>query len=148
MTTYLSHKKAHFDYEVLQTYEAGLVLQGHEVKSLRNKRGKLEGGHVIVRGNEAFLVGVSVSAFQPLNTPKSYDPERVRKILLSKKQILELEQKTETAGLTAIPLRLYNHGRNIKLEIGVVRGKKKQDKRQSIQARDVKRDIERTLKNQ
>jgi SsrA-binding protein len=103
MTTYLSHKKAHFDYEVLQTYEAGLVLQGHEVKSLRNKRGKLEGGHVIVRGNEAFLVGVSVSAFQPLNTPKSYDPERVRKILLSKKQILELEQKTETAGLTAIP---------------------------------------------
>jgi SsrA-binding protein len=148
MTTYLSHKKAHFDYEVLDTYEAGLVLQGHEVKSLRNKRGKLEGGHVIVRGGEAFLVGININAYQPLNTPKSYDPERVRKILLSKKQILELETKTETAGLTAIPLRLYNHGRNIKLEIGVVRGKKKQDKRQSIQARDVKRDIERTLKNQ
>ena len=148
MTTYLSHKKAHFDYEVLSIFEAGLVLQGHEVKSLRNKRGKLEGGHVIVRGGEAFLVGININAYQPLNTPKSYNPERVRKVLLKKKELLELEKQSETAGLTAIPIRLYNHGRNIKLEIAIVRGKKNYDKRQTIQARDVKRDIERTLKNQ
>jgi len=148
MTTYLSHKKAHFDYEVLETYEAGLVLLGSEVKSVRAKRGKLEGGFVIVRGGEAFLVGININPYQPANTPKAYDPERARKLLLSKKQFLELEKQTETNGLTAIPLRLYNNGRKIKLEVAVVKGKKKHDKRESIKARDTKREIERTLKNQ
>jgi SsrA-binding protein len=148
MTTYLSHKKAHFDYEVLHTYEAGLVLLGLEVKSVRAKRGKLEGSHVIVRGKEAFVVGLNINAYQPANTKKSYDPERTRKLLLSKKELKELEHHTETQGLTAIPIRLYNNGRNIKLEIAVVRGKKKHDKREAIKARDTKREIERTLKNQ
>lgn len=148
MTTYLSHKKAHFDYEVLETFEAGLVLLGHEVKSIRASRGKLEGGFVIIRGGEAFLVGVNINPYQPKNTPKGYDPERARKILLSKKELAHIEQKTETQGLTAIPLKLYSNGRNIKLEIAVVKGKKKHDKRESIKERDVKRDINRILKSQ
>ena len=148
MTTYLSHKKAHFDYEILHTYEAGLVLLGHEVKSVRAKRGKLDGAHVIVRGKEAFVVGLNINLYQPANMKKAHDPERARKLLLSKKELAELERQTETNGLTAIPIRLYNNGRNIKLEIAVVRGKKQHDKRESIKARDTKREIERTLKNQ
>ena len=148
MTTYLSHKKAHFDYEVLKTYEAGISLLGHEVKSVRLSRGKLEGGFVIVRGGEAFLVGVNINLFQPLNQLKKHDPERARKLLLSKKELAEIERQTETQGLTAIPLRLYNHGRHIKLELAVVKGKRMHDKRETIKARDTKREIERTLKSQ
>jgi SsrA-binding protein len=148
MTTYLTHRKAHFDYDVLDTYEAGLVLFGYEVKAIRAGRGKLEGGFVIVRGGEAFLVGVDIVAFQPKNTPKSYDPARARKVLLHQKELAAIERSTEQQGLTAIPLRLYNNGRNIKLELAVVKGKKKHDKRESIKARDTKRDIARILKNQ
>ena len=148
MTTYLTHKKAHFDYEILKTYEAGLSLYGHEVKSVRANRGKLEGGFVIIRGGEAFLVGVNINPYQPKNLPKKYDPERARKLLLSKKELAEIELQTETAGLTAIPLKLYNLGRKIKLELAVVKGKKKHDKRETIKARDTKRDIDRILKTQ
>ena len=148
MSAYLSHKKAHFDYEVLKTYEAGIVLLGHEVKSVRASRGKLEGAFVIVRGGEAFVVGLNINLYQPKNMQKKHDPERPRKLLLSKKELQEIELQTETQGLTAIPLKLYNAGRNIKLELAIVKGKKLHDKRQSIQARDVKRDIERTLKSQ
>jgi SsrA-binding protein len=148
MATYLSHKKAHFDYEVLKTYEAGIVLLGHEVKSVRASRGKLEGGFVIIRGGEAFMVGVNINPYQPKNLLKKHDAERARKLLLSKKELSEIEQQTETAGLTAIPLSLYSNGRNIKVQVAVVKGKKKHDKRESIKARDTKRDIERILKNQ
>lgn len=148
MTTYLTHKKAHFDYEILKTYEAGLSLYGHEVKSVRANRGKLEGGFVIIRGGEAFLVGVNINPYQPKNLPKKYGPERARKLLLSKKELAEIELQTETAGLTAIPLKLYNLGRHIKLELAVVKGKKKHDKRETIKARDTKRDIDRILKTQ
>lgn len=148
MATYLSHKKAHFDYEILKTYEAGIVLSGHEVKSIRASRGKLEGGFVIIRGGEAFVVGININPYQPNNQPKKYDAERARKLLLSKKELAEIEKDTESAGLTAIPLSLYNSGRHIKLSLAVVKGKKKHDKRESIKARDTKRDIERILKNQ
>jgi SsrA-binding protein len=148
MTTYASHRKAKFDYEILDTYEAGLLLSGLEVKSIRQKKVRLEGAFVVVRGGEAFIVGLQIPAYQPLNAPKSYDPERTRKLLLSKKEIAEIDQKTNTERLTAIPLKLYNSGRKIKLEMAVVRGKKKHDKRETIKSRDSKRDIERTLKNQ
>lgn len=148
MSTYIQNRKARFNFEILETFEAGLVLQGHEAKSIRAGKGKLEGAHVIIRGGEAFLVGSSISAYQPANTPKSYEAERVRKLLLSKKEIAEIEQQTEKAGLTAVPLKLYNVGRKIKLEVALARGKKKFDKRETLKARDSKRDIDRTLKNQ
>jgi SsrA-binding protein len=148
MTTYLSHKKAHFDYEVLETFEAGISLYGHEVKSIRAGRGKLEGGFIIIRGGEAFLVGVNINPYQAKNIPKGYDPERARKLLLKKKELVLIEQKTETQGLTAIPLKLYSNGRHIKLEVAVVKGKKKHDKRETIKERDTKRDIARILKTQ
>ncbi|MBP6881679.1 MAG: SsrA-binding protein SmpB [Candidatus Pacebacteria bacterium] len=148
MSTYIQNRKAHFDFEILETFEAGLVLSGFEVKAIRSGKGKLDGAFVKVRGGEAFLIGASVSSYQVANTPKSYDPERVRKLLLSKKELAHLERQTETAGLTAIPLKLYNVGRNIKLELAIARGKKKFDKRETFKERDTKRDIERTLKGQ
>ena len=148
MSTYIQNRKARFNFEILETFEAGLVLQGHEVKAVRDGKGKLEGAHVIIRGGEAYLVGSNITAYQPANAPKHYDGERARKLLLSKKELAHIEQQTEKAGLTAIPLRLYNANRKIKLEVALARGKKKHDKRESIKARDTKRDIERTLKNQ
>lgn len=146
MKPYVTHKRARFDYEILDTYEAGISLLGTEVKAIRSGQGKLEGGHVIVRGGEAFLVGISIPAFQKTNAPTDYDPERPRKLLLSQKEIAELSQKSEKEGLTVIPIKLYNKNRKLKLEIAIGRGKKKADKRQSIKARDTKRDLERELK--
>ncbi len=148
VSTYINNRKARFDFEILETIEAGLELLGTEVKSIRAGRGRLEGAHVLVRGGEAYLVGVTIAAFQPVNTAKSYDPERPRKLLLSKKELIHLERQTETARLTAVPLALYNSGRNIKLKVAIARGKKKHDKRESLKNRDNKRDIERTLKSQ
>lgn len=144
----IEHKRAKFDFEILETIEAGIVLSGTEVKSLRAHHGKLEGGHVIVRGGEAFLVGASIPPFQAKNAPKSYEPERVRKLLLLSKQIKALAAHGDAKGLTIVPLSMYNKGRNIKLSIGVARGKKKFDKRESIKKRDTKRAIERELKRQ
>ncbi len=148
MSAYITNKKAHFNFEILETFEAGVVLYGYEVKAIRAGRGKLEGGHVVIRGGEAFLVGISISHYQEANTPKRYDMERARKLLLSKKELAHLEVKGEQAGLTLVPLKLYNNGRKIKLELALARGKKKADKRESIKKRDTKRDIDRILKTQ
>lgn len=146
MTTYVTHKRARFDYEILDTIEAGVVLCGTEVKSIRNGQGKLEGAHIAVRGGEAYLLGASIPAYQKANAPKGYDAEQPRKLLLSTKEIDEISQKTDKQGLTAVPIKWYNKGSKIKLEVAIARGKKKTDKRQTIQERDTKRDIERELK--
>lgn len=148
MTTYAANRKAGFNYELLETFEAGLSLFGHEVKSARNGKAKLDGSYVIVRGGEAYLVNASFAPYQPANTPNEYDPLRPRKLLLSKKELARLDSASEREGLTIIPLRLYNNNRKLKLEVAIARGKKKYDKRESIKRRDTKRDIERTLKNQ
>ncbi|MFZ2253248.1 MAG: SsrA-binding protein SmpB [Minisyncoccia bacterium] len=148
MANLISHKRASFDFELLETFEAGISLLGTEVKSIRGGQGKLEGAYVIIRGKEAFLVGASIPAFQKKNVSASYDAERPRKLLLTQKEIAELELKSEKQGLTIVPLKLYNKGRNLKLEIAIARGKKKQDKRESIKERDVKRDIAREFKYQ
>src|SRR3989344_1495026 len=143
----IEYKKARMDYEILEEYEAGLELLGGEVKALRNKLGKLEGAHVVVRGGEAYLVGSSIPPYQVGNTAESYDPARTRKLLLTKKEIAALAAQEGQKGLTIVPLRVYNKGRHLKLAIGVARGRKKYDKRAVLKERDTKRDIERTLKN-
>lgn len=148
MKAYVSHKRAKFDFELLESFEAGIELLGTEAKAIRAGKGKLEGAHVVVRGDEVYLTGASIPPHQVANAPKSYEPERVRRLLLSKKEIARLEQKSEQQGLTVVPIMMYNKGRNIKVQIAIARGKKKADKRESIKARDTKRDIERTLKNQ
>lgn len=142
----ISNKKAHFNYEVLETLEAGVELLGFEVKSIRAKHGSLEGAYVIVRGKEAFLVGMSLSPYQQANTPKDYDPLRNRKLLLTSEEIQKLANMEGKKGLTIVPILVYNKNRKIKVEIAIVRGKKSFDKRASIQKRETDRDINRSLK--
>src|SRR3989344_3505791 len=137
----IENKKARFNYEILETYEAGLELQGLEVKSLRRGQGSREGAHVIVRGGEAYLVGATIPPYQAGNTPKDYDPARTRRLLLTKKQIGELAEYENKKGLTIIPLSVYNKNSTLKLSVGVARGKKKYDKRESIKKRDLEREI-------
>jgi SsrA-binding protein len=143
----VEHKKARLNYEILEEFEAGLELLGGEVKSLRQGLGKLEGSHVVIRGGEAWLVGASIPPYQPKNTPKSYDPERSRRLLLNKKELAELSGYEGQKGLTIVPLRVYNKGRNLKLAVAAARGRKKYDKRQVLKQRDTEREMRRTLKN-
>lgn len=145
--TLIKDKKINFDYEILETLEAGIKLHGLEVKSLREKRGSLTGSYVTIKKNEAFLVGANIPPFQPANKPKEYDPLRSRKLLLSKKEISYLLGKEKQKGLTIVPVSMYNAGRNIKVSIAIVRGKKKFDKRETLKKRDIERDLGRTLKN-
>jgi SsrA-binding protein len=147
MTTFLKNKKATFNYEVLDKFEAGIVLHGFEVKSLKTARGgSLDGSHVSIRGGEAFLLGAHIPPYQPGNTQKDYDSRRPRKLLLKAKELNELIGIAKTKGLTLIPLSMYNAGRNVKVSLAVVRGKKKYDKREAIKKRDVERDIAREYK--
>jgi len=144
----IEHKKARLNYEILEEFEAGLELLGTEVKSLRAGQGKLEGSHAIVRGGEAYVVGMHIPPYQPLNTDKTYDPDRSRRLLLSKREIRALQGYESQKGLTIVPLRVYNKGKVLKLSVAAARGKKAYDKRAVLKERDTKREIERTLKNQ
>ncbi len=142
----LEHKKARLNYEFLEEYEAGIELYGYEVKSVRSKLGKLEGSHVGVRGGEAYLIGASIPAYQAANAPKEYDPERSRRLLLTRQQILVLAGFEGQKGLTIVPISVYNKGRKLKVRIAVARGRKKYDKRAVLKERDTKREIEATVK--
>ncbi|MEZ4195421.1 MAG: SsrA-binding protein SmpB [Candidatus Paceibacterota bacterium] len=148
MSDYISNKKAYFDYEILEEFEAGVVLSGAEVKSVRAGKATLNGAYVIIRGEEAYLVNASISPYQVANTPKNYEPDRARKLLLSRKELEKLERGSESNGLTIVAIKWYNKKRYLKLLIGLARGKKKADKRESLKKRDTKRDIDRILKSQ
>ena len=142
------NKKATFNYEILEKYTAGLELFGHEVKSLRNKQGSLEGSYVIIRGAEAFLVNAHIPPYQEGNTPKTYDPYRARKLLLTKAEIETLLGNEKARGLSIIPLSIYEKGRFIKIDIAVGRGKKQHDKRETIKKREGDRTLSRIRKGQ
>lgn len=144
----IEHKKARLNYEILEEFEAGLELLGSEVKSLRQGLGKLEGSHIIVRGGEAYAVGMHIPPYQPLNTAPDYDPDRSRRLLLSKKELSRLSDYEAQKGLTIVPLRVYNKGKYLKLALAAAKGRKNYDKRAVLKERDTKREIERTLKNQ
>lgn len=140
------NKKAHFNYELKETFEAGIALLGQEVKSLKKNQGSLLGAHVIVRGGEAYIVGMHIPPYQPNNTPKDYDPDRTRRLLLTKKELGELAGAEAQKGLTIVPISVYSKGRKLKLQIAIARGKKKYDKREALKKRDAEREIARTLK--
>src|SRR3989339_1392376 len=144
MPALLENKKAYFNYEILEKYEAGLELKGFEVKSLKSKRGNIRGARVIIRGNEPNIVGMDTPPYQPKNTPPDYEPQRTRKLLLHKKEISRLAGKAEERGLTVIPTKVYTTHCRIKIEIAVVRGKKRFEKREKIKKRDIEREISRT----
>lgn len=140
------YKKAGLRFEILETYQAGIVLSGAETKAVRAKLGALDGARVVIRGGEAFVSGMTISPYQTANTPAGYNPERARKLLLSRKEITELLAQEEKKGLTVVPIELYNNGRYIKVRVAVVRGKNKSDKRETLKLKDAKRDMERAMR--
>lgn len=152
MPTLAKNKRAFFDYEILETYEAGLMLTGGEVKSARSGSISLRGAFVTLRGQtrlqrelpELFLTNATISAYQ--NQDKTHEPQRPRKLLLRKKEIASLVGKRQARGLTLVPLSVYTKGRHIKLEFGLGKGKKKLDKRETIKKRETDREIHRKLK--
>jgi SsrA-binding protein len=148
MSSLVSNKKAHFNYEFLEHLEAGLELLGNEVKSLRKGNGTLEGSYVILRGGEAFLSGMTIPPYQTNNTAKDYEPERLRKLILTKPEIKRLAEIESKKGLTIVPISVYNKGRKLKVDIAVARGKREFDKRETIKKRDTDREIQRTLKGE
>lgn len=144
----IENRKVRFDFEILEQLEAGLELSGSEVKSIRNGQGSLEGAYVIVRGNEAYLVGMHIPPYQAKNTPDDYDPLRARRLLLSRKEIETLAQNEKEKGLTIVPQSVYNKKRYLKVSLAIVRGKKKKDKRETLKRREADRDIQRTLRRE
>lgn len=140
------NKKARHDYFIEQTLEAGLSLEGWEVKSLRENKVQIKESYVILKKSEVFLFGAHISALQSASTHVSPDPTRTRKLLLNRLEINRLKEKIEQKGATVVPLKMYWKRGRVKLEIGVAKGKKSHDKRQDIKARDWQRDKQRTLK--
>jgi SsrA-binding protein len=148
MADLIANKKARLNYEALEELEAGIELLGFEVKALRKGQGKLEAGHVIVRGGEAYLVGMDIPPYQMKNTPESYDSGRTRRLLLTAQEIGHLAGSERQKGLTIVPISVYNKGRNLKVRIAIARGKKLHDKREDLKKRTAKRDMDRTMKGQ
>lgn len=140
------NKKAYFNYEILEKFEAGISLLGQEVKSLRTSGISLAGSYVVLRDGEVFWLGANIPPYQPKNAPPDYKPERPRKLLLRKSEIKRLIGKTNQKGLTLIPLKLYTKNGKIKLEFASAKGMKKFDKREKIKKREFQREKERLLK--
>lgn len=154
MKTYSENRKASFDFEFLEKFNAGLVLLGQEVKSIKLGRASLAGSYIIPRGMsrlsgasemEFFLVGCHIPPYQPKNAGADYSPERFKKLLLTKKEIDYLAGRSQTKGLTLIPLKLYNLKGMIKLEFALSKPLKKFDKREIIKKRDTEREIREVL---
>jgi len=143
----LENKRVGFDYQILEEIEAGLELLGVEVKSLRKGLGSLKGARVVARGGEAYLVGATIPAWQPANSPKSYDAERTRRLLLNTREIAHISSAEGEKGLTIVPLKVYNKRDKLKLLIAIARGKKKEDKRHTIREREEKRRMQRSLRS-
>jgi SsrA-binding protein len=147
--SYMAHadnKKAFHDYEILERVEAGIKLEGHEVKSVRNGNISLKGTYVALVGGEAYLLNAHIAKYRFAGALPGYEPDRSRKLLLSKKEIAYLRGKSQERGLTIVPLRVYTKGRYIKVEIAVAKGKKSHDKRESLKRRDVDREMRRAMK--
>ncbi len=140
-----TNRKAHHDYNILETYEAGIALLGSEIKSVRDNRVSLGEAYVRADGGELWLVGAHIARYEAASY-MSHEPTRARKLLMHRKQIRLLLGKLTEKGLTLVPLRMYIKERTAKLEIGLGRGKKLYDKRETIMRRESDREIERTLK--
>ena len=142
----IENKEIRHEYEILETFEAGIELLGHEVKSLKSGRGSLKGAYVVVRGGEAFVARMHIPAYQPANAPKGYDEYRLRRLLLTKKEIMTLLGKEKERGLTILPQRVYNKGNKLKMALAVLRKIKKHDKRELRKKKEANRETERLLK--
>lgn len=147
----IKNQKAKYDFEVLETFEAGIELRGYEVKALKSKMGSLKGARAMIKRGEIFLIGMVVPPYQKGNVPKDYDPVRERKLFLHKREIVYLAGGRQAMpagrqGLTIIPLRVYTEKNRIKIEIALCRSLKKYDKRRKMKERDERREVLRVLK--
>lgn len=140
------NKKAYYNYEILEKFEAGISLIGQEVKSLKTRGVSLAGSYVILKNEEVFWVGAHIHPYQPKNVPSNYLPERTRKLLLKKSEIKYLIGKSKQKGLTLIPLKAYTKNGKIKLEFAIAKIKKKFNKRELIKKRETEREIRSVLK--
>ena len=140
------NKKAFFDYQILEKYEAGISLLGHEVKAVKTGRISIQGAYIIMRREEPFLIGANIPPYQPKNTPSNYNPQRDRRLLLKKKEIKTLLGKKKEQGLTLVPLKVYTRDNLVKVQIALAKGKKKFDKRETIKKRENQRRIKRAMR--
>lgn len=149
MSTLVRNKDAGFNFKIIEEIEAGFVLTGQEVKSLKSGLGSLKGSFISIKDGEAQIKKMFIPAYKKasLSSLKGYNPDHDRKLLLNKKQIAYLANKTDEKGLTIIPISVYTTRRLIKVKIALVSGKKKFDKREDMKKRDVKLDIARKLKS-
>lgn len=142
----INNRKAYHDYFILEEYEAGIVLTGTEIKSIRENGANIKDSYAIVKNGEVFLLNMHISRYEQGNI-FNHDETRTRKLLLNKKEILKLRDTVVLNGHTLIPLKAYFKGGRLKILLGVCKGKKNYDKRESIKERDIKREIYRNFKN-
>jgi SsrA-binding protein len=146
MTNYAENKKGYYNYEILEEFEAGIVLSGGEVKSIRDKKISLREAFATVKQGEIWLTNTHVNPYKPAQE-EDYEPTRARKLLLSRKEIDRIIGKLTNDGYTLIPLKIYDKKGKIKTLIGLARGRKKYDKREQTKKRDIDRDTKREIKN-
>lgn len=139
------NRKSRYDYEIYDKYEAGLVLTGTEIKSIRNGSCNLKDSYIVIKNNEAFILNMHISPYDKGNI-NNVDETRTRKLLLHKNEILKLKDKISIKGFTIVPLRIYFKNGLAKMEIGVAKGKHTYDKKESIKERDIKRETDKSLK--
>ncbi len=139
------NRKAKFDYEILESYEAGIVLKGTEIKSIRLGKANLKDSYCIIKNNELFILNMHISSYDFGNI-FNHEETRTRKLLIHKKDILKLRDKIEQNGLTIIPLKLYFKNRIAKIQIALAKGKHNYDKREAIKKRDQERDLKKYIK--
>lgn len=142
----INNRKANYDYEILETIETGIVLKGTEIKSIRDGRANLKDSYAIVRNNEVFVLNMHISQYKEGNI-FNHEETRTRKLLLHKKEIFKLRDSVNLNGYTLIPLKVYFKNNNAKLLLGVAKGKKNYDKRESIKQRDIDREVKKQYKN-
>ena len=147
MSALSENRKAYFNYEILETLEAGIELRGYEVKAVKSGRASITGAFATIKDEQIWLTNADIPPYQPKNTPADYDPQRSRRLLLKKSEITYLIGKLQSERLTVVPLKLYNKGGRIKVELGLARGKRKYEKRETIKKRETQREIRRTLKS-
>lgn len=141
----INNKKARFDYEILEEIESGIVLTGTEIKSIKDGKANLRDSYAIIKNNEIFLLNMHISHYKEGNI-FNHEETRTRKLLLHKKEIFKLRDKLDLQGLTLIPLKLYFKKNKVKILIGLGKGKKTYDKRESIKEKDIKRNLEKEYK--
>ena len=141
----ITNRKAKYNYEIDETYEAGIVLKGTEIKSIRNGKAQLKDSYAIIKNNEVYLLNMHISAYEQGNI-FNHEETRTRKLLLHKKEIFKIRDRINQEGYTLIPIKVYFNKNKAKVLLGIARGKKVYDKRETIKARDIDREVKKQLK--